>query len=76
MKCYTNVIFQNEVFQWRKHLAALLRHFYPFDFQRTYKQRHFVNDKFWKTPDGPVFLYIGGEGGLSPFSLLGGNYCK
>lgn len=28
-------------------------------------QTYLVNDKYWKKPDGPVFLFIGGEGPLS-----------
>jgi len=28
---------------------------------RTYKQRYWVNDKYWDQESGPVFLYICGE---------------
>lgn len=33
---------------------------------QTFAQRYFVNDTFWDRQKGPVFLYIGGEGALSP----------
>ena len=29
---------------------------------KTWQQRYFYNDKFFRKPDGPVFLSIGGEG--------------
>ncbi|XP_064612363.1 thymus-specific serine protease-like [Liolophura sinensis] len=38
-----------------------------------YKQRVYVNDQYWKT-NGPVFLYIGGEGSLAVFDVLGGEH--
>ncbi|XP_062843300.1 thymus-specific serine protease [Trichomycterus rosablanca] len=40
----------------------------------TFKQRFIVNEAFWQQPDGPVFLYIGGEGPLSKFSVLAGHH--
>ncbi|XP_028856442.1 thymus-specific serine protease isoform X2 [Denticeps clupeoides] len=40
----------------------------------TFPQKFFVNEAFWKRPDGPVFLYIGGEGPLSEFSVLYGHH--
>lgn len=36
-------------------------------------QRFLVNDRYWKKHDGPVFLYIGGEGPLSIFDILLGT---
>lgn len=36
-------------------------------------QRYLVNDFYWKKHDGPVFLYIGGEGALSMFDVLMGT---
>ena len=41
--------------------------------QRTYVQRYWVNKDFWKSPDGPVFLYIGGEGGIDESTVMGGE---
>ena len=41
--------------------------------QRTYVQRYWVNKDFWKSPDGPVFLYIGGEGGIDESTFMGGE---
>lgn len=41
-------------------------------------QKFMVNEAYWKKPDGPVFLYISGEGPLSKFSILAGTssfYC-
>lgn len=37
-------------------------------------QKFIVNEAYWKKPDGPVFLYISGEGPLSKFSVLAGTY--
>ena len=31
-----------------------------------------MNEAHWNRPNGPVFLYIGGEGLLSKFSVLAG----
>lgn len=36
-------------------------------------QKYIVNEAYWKKTDGPVFLYISGEGALSKFSLLAGT---
>uniref|UniRef100_A0A673ICP0 Uncharacterized protein n=1 Tax=Sinocyclocheilus rhinocerous TaxID=307959 RepID=A0A673ICP0_9TELE len=36
--------------------------------------KFFVNDIYWQHSDGPVFLYIGGEGPLSKFSVLFGHH--
>ncbi|MEE6522054.1 hypothetical protein FKM82_020459, partial [Ascaphus truei] len=38
----------------------------------TYRQRYWVNEKFWQYHEGPVFLYIGGESSVSQFSVLAG----
>ncbi|OWF35753.1 thymus-specific serine protease-like [Mizuhopecten yessoensis] len=38
----------------------------------TFQQRVFVNDQFYETPKGPVFLYIGGEGTLNPMAAKAG----
>ncbi|XP_067875185.1 thymus-specific serine protease [Heterodontus francisci] len=40
----------------------------------TFKQRYWVNTKLWEQRQGPVFLYIGGEGSLSSFSVLAGEH--
>ncbi len=36
-----------------------------------------MNKDFWKAPDGPVFLFIGGEGGLTESTVMEGicNTC-
>ncbi|KAL4155574.1 hypothetical protein PRNP1_007682 [Phytophthora ramorum] len=34
------------------------------DSNATFQQRYYQVDKFWKAPNGPVILYIGGEGAL------------
>lgn len=36
-------------------------------------QRFFVNDAYWQRPDGPVFLFIGGEGPLYEIDVLAGT---
>ncbi|KAL6467730.1 hypothetical protein MHYP_G00234070 [Metynnis hypsauchen] len=41
---------------------------------KIFSQRFFVNEAHWKRPHGPVFLYIGGEGLLSKFSVLAGHH--
>lgn len=41
-------------------------------------QKFIVNEAYWEKPDGPVFLYISGEGPLSKYSVLAGTlsfYC-
>ncbi|XP_075998427.1 thymus-specific serine protease [Genypterus blacodes] len=40
----------------------------------TFPQRFFVNEAYWQRPDGPVFLYIGGEGPISEFVTLAGHH--
>uniref|UniRef100_A0A3Q4HET5 Uncharacterized protein n=1 Tax=Neolamprologus brichardi TaxID=32507 RepID=A0A3Q4HET5_NEOBR len=37
-------------------------------------QRFFVNEAYWQHPDGPVFLYIGGEGPLVEYDVLTGHH--
>ncbi|XP_060639774.2 thymus-specific serine protease-like [Anolis sagrei] len=39
----------------------------------TFNQQYWVNTGFWR-PDGPVFLFIGGEGRLSEYVLLRGHH--
>ena len=34
-----------------------------------------MNQDFWKSPYGPVFLYIGGEGGLTSLTVQRGSSC-
>uniref|UniRef100_A0A4X2JWJ4 Serine protease 16 n=2 Tax=Vombatus ursinus TaxID=29139 RepID=A0A4X2JWJ4_VOMUR len=41
--------------------------------QRSFLQRYWVNAGHWRSPDGPVFLHIGGEGSLGPSSVLKGH---
>ncbi|KAG8002230.1 Thymus-specific serine protease [Nibea albiflora] len=40
----------------------------------TFPQRFFVNEAFWQSPDGPVFLFIGGEGPIYDFDVLAGHH--
>uniref|UniRef100_A0A673AZG9 Thymus-specific serine protease n=1 Tax=Sphaeramia orbicularis TaxID=375764 RepID=A0A673AZG9_9TELE len=40
----------------------------------TFPQRFFVNEAYWQRPDGPVFLYIGGEGPISVFDVVAGHH--
>lgn len=49
-----------------------LDHFEPS--QRTFRQRYWVNAKYWRKQDGPVFLYIGGEFEMSAGFIDGGMY--
>ncbi|XP_051900016.1 thymus-specific serine protease [Pristis pectinata] len=42
----------------------------------TYKQRYWVNTELWEPEGGPVFLYIGGEGGLTVYSVLAGEHVE
>ncbi|XP_067451983.1 thymus-specific serine protease [Thunnus thynnus] len=37
-------------------------------------QRFFVNEAYWQHPDGPVFLFIGGEGPIFEFDVLAGHH--
>lgn len=39
----------------------------------TFLQRFFVNEVYWQPPDGPVFLFIGGEGPIFDFDVLAGT---
>ncbi|KAI4814836.1 hypothetical protein KUCAC02_005023 [Chaenocephalus aceratus] len=41
---------------------------------KTFPQRFFVNEAFWQRPDGPVFLFIGGEGPVYEFDVLAGHH--
>ncbi|XP_036932963.1 thymus-specific serine protease [Acanthopagrus latus] len=41
---------------------------------RTFPQRFFVNEAYWQSPDGPVFLFIGGEGPIYEFDVLAGHH--
>ncbi|XP_056140094.1 thymus-specific serine protease [Lampris incognitus] len=41
---------------------------------KTFPQRFFINEAYWQHPQGPVFLYIGGEGTISMFSILAGHH--
>uniref|UniRef100_H3BFZ0 Serine protease 16 n=1 Tax=Latimeria chalumnae TaxID=7897 RepID=H3BFZ0_LATCH len=41
---------------------------------QTYKQRYWVNGDFWRRPNGPVFLFIGGESALFMFDVLAGEH--
>lgn len=49
-----------------------LDHFDPQD-SRTWLQRYFVNDSFWDPTNGPVFLFIEGEGAASPAWVVEGE---
>ncbi|XP_078100448.1 thymus-specific serine protease [Sander vitreus] len=40
----------------------------------TFPQRFFVNEAYWQRPDGPVFLFIGGEGPIFEFDVLAGHH--
>ncbi|XP_034976666.2 thymus-specific serine protease [Zootoca vivipara] len=44
--------------------------------QRTYNQRFWINQEFWRRPDGPVFLFIGGESALSVYDVLAGHHVE
>ncbi|XP_039627224.1 thymus-specific serine protease [Polypterus senegalus] len=56
-------------------LTQLLDHFNRQE-KRTFKQRYYVNDAYWQKPHGPVFLYIGGEASLSPYSVQYGHHVE
>jgi len=51
-----------------------LNHFEPAD-DRKWSQRYYVNGENYKQ-GGPVFLYIGGEGELSPWELHSGHMAE
>ncbi|OQS07366.1 serine protease family S28 [Thraustotheca clavata] len=57
-----------------KYTQAILDHFAPVSDRKYWNQRYFVNDEFWAGVGFPVFLYIGGEGPLSPTALSDKNY--
>uniref|UniRef100_A0A3Q0R0N7 Uncharacterized protein n=1 Tax=Amphilophus citrinellus TaxID=61819 RepID=A0A3Q0R0N7_AMPCI len=40
----------------------------------TFPQRFLVNEAYWRDPDGPVFLFIGGEGPLFEYDVLAGHH--
>ncbi|KAM3615582.1 uncharacterized protein V6R79_004372 [Siganus canaliculatus] len=40
----------------------------------TFPQRFFVNKAYWRSPDGPVFLFIGGEGPIFELDVLAGHH--
>ncbi|XP_070806093.1 thymus-specific serine protease [Pituophis catenifer annectens] len=42
--------------------------------RRVFNQRYWINEQLWQRPTGPVFLYIGGEGSLSEFSVEDGHH--
>ncbi|XP_030633836.1 thymus-specific serine protease [Chanos chanos] len=42
----------------------------------TFSQKFYVNDFYWDRPEGPVFLYIGGEGPMSETSVLAGHHVE
>ncbi|KAK9520507.1 hypothetical protein VZT92_020389 [Zoarces viviparus] len=50
-----------------------LDHFNRLDFS-TFPQRFFVNEAYWRRPDGPVFLFIGGEGPIYEFDVVAGHH--
>ncbi|XP_076137972.1 thymus-specific serine protease [Alosa pseudoharengus] len=39
-----------------------------------FPQRFFVNEKYWEEPNGPVFLFIGGEAAISEVDVLAGHH--
>ncbi|GAB0092479.1 putative serine protease F56F10.1 [Sergentomyia squamirostris] len=43
---------------------------------RTFYQRYYVNIEFFKSKDGPVFLFIGREGPVSPRWMMEGAWLK
>ncbi|RVE64706.1 hypothetical protein OJAV_G00128930 [Oryzias javanicus] len=43
---------------------------------KTFSQKFFVNEAHWQRPDGPVFLFIGGEGPIFNFDLLAGHHVE
>jgi Serine carboxypeptidase S28 len=54
--------------QW---VTQRLDHFNPQD-SRTFQMRYFANDEFFQ-PNGPVFIFVGGEYGISPGWVSGGH---
>ncbi|CAN9511115.1 unnamed protein product [Ophioblennius macclurei] len=41
---------------------------------KTFRQKFFVNKAHWRHPDGPVFLYIGGEGPIFDLEVVAGHH--
>ncbi|XP_020955468.1 thymus-specific serine protease [Sus scrofa] len=41
--------------------------------RQSFLQRYWVNDQYWTSQDGPVFLHLGGEGSLGPGSVMRGH---
>ncbi|XP_047248245.1 thymus-specific serine protease isoform X2 [Girardinichthys multiradiatus] len=41
---------------------------------KTFPQRFIVNEMYWQRPDGPVFLFVGGEGPIYDFDVLAGHH--
>ncbi len=71
--------FQSSVYQEKAPSDELwytqqLDHFNPAD-TRTWQQRYFVNDEYWKK-NGPVFIHIGGEGPADPIWMTEGQWIK
>lgn len=54
-----------------QYLEQRVDHFDPQNFG-TYQQAYFENDQFFDT-DGPLFMFIGGEWNIDPYTLLGGH---
>lgn len=50
-----------------------IKHFLSFSLRLSFFQRFFVNEAYWQSPDGPVFLFIGGEGPIYEFDVLAGT---
>lgn len=40
---------------------------------RKFEQRYWRNKVYWRQPNGPVFLYVGGEAGLDGTEIYGGK---
>ncbi|XP_070578228.1 thymus-specific serine protease-like [Ptychodera flava] len=55
------------------YLPQPLDHFDPV-VSGVYQQRYWMNSVFWNQPNGPVFLYIGGEGALSSAVVQSGEH--
>ncbi|XP_061175291.1 thymus-specific serine protease-like [Saccostrea echinata] len=56
-------------------LTQPLDHFDAYS-SRTYKQKIYINAKNWNKPNGPIFLYIGGEVALSNRSAYSGHHVQ
>lgn len=64
-------------FTWEGYMPASwfnqnLDHFNP-SINSLWKQRYWVNDTFWEKTNGPVFLFIGGEGEANPSWIVEGE---